>query len=205
MTATVEVPNAPDLVKALGVGVLRLGEAIIKFGAVIGVLGGGAWYLLGPHAQEFGRVFFDELSQPMLQAIENNTRTNAMIVDQLSRVDRRPLLQFNGSPVLLPPFVTSPGDVMSIGYSLRRTDDCPTNIEVNFISGTLQRVNTSLSYVVEAVRSRVSPEYGFFVVDVRIPKDTPPGWYSYSPRAVPLNCPGYDAVIVPPSPFFEVR
>lgn len=197
-------PEPADVSAGIRAWLQSLAKNILMFGAVSSLLGGVAWTIGKPFAKEMFRLWYIEVTADLLDEIGAIRETQSQILTRLERTDERDLLQFNGSPIVFPPTQARAGETIAIGYSLRRRVYCETDIVVNFISGALQRQDTSLSYTIPATLSRRSDEFGFVVIDVRIPDGTPPGFYSYAPRAVPVNCPGYAPVIVPPSPFFEV-
>lgn len=96
------------------------------------------------------------------------------------------------------------GAGITITYVLRRTIDCPTSVHVRFFDHTTNTVASSYSYTTQAVRSPVSPDFAPFAVRVTIPRDLPPGVYSYLPEILPENCGVYTAQVPPMSDPFTV-
>ena len=183
-----------------------LGKGLILTASVATILGGVTITLAWPFIQDRFNKLFDLASTEIVITLDNVEKTQTDILSELERIDRRALLEINGAPIILPPFNVEAGNSLPIGYSIKRTEDCATNIVVQFVSGALQRVNTSLNYTIPAINSRVSEKFGWFVIDVKIPEDAKPGWYSYYPTAVPIKCDGnFSDVVIPPSPMFQVK
>ena len=93
------------------------------------------------------------------------------------------------------------GGLVPITFSLRRNQTCATVIEVQFWSRQLGRIDTSLTYRLPATQAKVTSGFIDFPVDVRLPDDMMPGWYSYHPIILPACG---DPIIAPFSEFFEV-
>jgi hypothetical protein len=189
---------------AIGSGAKKFATGLLLAVSAGGVVIGGSMTVARPYIDAWFQGEFLEASEPILVAIRKLQESNDRLASQIALVDPRELLEFNGAPILLRESVRR-GETIPVLYSLRRTEDCPTTIIVQFVSGELQRVDTALTYSIEATRSRVSRDFGNFVVDVRIPAGTQPGRYSYQPVAVPENCGGGNRrIAVPPTRLFEV-
>lgn len=194
-----------------------VGKNILLVSAVVGVVSGFfgtvgvpiAGRMIGPYVDEWVEKRISsaiELSEEN-SAKERERLASALenIVTIVSNVDTKPLIQIQGSPILTDQTTVRAGESIPIGYFLRRNHACPTEIIVQFVSAKTNRIVTNLTYIIPATPARVSNDYGLFFVDVTIPEHTPPGFYSYQPRAIPSgDCKFPAPFTIRPSPFFEV-
>ncbi|MEM9524587.1 MAG: hypothetical protein AAF982_11500 [Pseudomonadota bacterium] len=65
------------------------------------------------------------------------------------------------------------------------------------MAGSRSRTGPQLLLAMFGVVASVAAEYGGFAVQMRIPRDLPPGVYSYFPEIIPLEC-GVHRPRVPP-------
>lgn len=111
------------------------------------------------------------------------------------------LVEFLGRGVV-PHAKVAAGQRVAITYVLRRTVSCETTVRVRFFDFS---TNTVLpGYEVTAIKSAVANTFSDFTVSVLIPKDLPPGLYSYFPEFIPLECGVYGAIVPPMSDPFVV-
>lgn len=196
-----------DVRGALLKGLSDLATGIIKGSVATGVIGGVIWSLSAPHIEEYLQNREDRTVEAIsVRTAQQLEPLKAAIA--LLQVETRPVLQFNGAPILMDPpsKVHRPGGVVRIGYSLRRNEACATRLVIRFISGELSRMDTSLTYSVEATQAPVSSSFLFFVADLRLPSQMQDGFYSYAPAADLTGCKtSEERIEVPPSPLFEVR
>lgn len=115
---------------------------------------------------------------------------------------RNHVVEFNGPPLVSSDPVEAGGTKTFI-YFLRRRIDCETRVEVRFYDHVRNRYASQV-YNIPARRAAVSSEFSLFSIPVQIPRDLPPGEYSYAPTIHPLDCGVYVSQAVPPSMPFTV-
>lgn len=189
-----------------------LKSLMVVTAALTVLFGAGAW-LFRPHFY----AFVDDLLAPLSEQVSTEIATLGTAIKELqvemetlqNRVGEgpRPVVEFRagGRVVGAGPFYA--GSTVPILYTLRRTDPCSTAVRVQFFSAERRSLITNLTY--EIPSTQAAPSFGFipFVVDVRLPSDMRPGWYSYAAIMIPdkRECPLARQITVPMSDFFYVE
>lgn len=195
MTTSENNISSTDLWNAGGKMVRSTASILIACGVVLGFM----WYGAEPRIKEY----LDAREEPMRAQLSELSISVAKIAEALSISGSRPFIDFQGRGLVSAEGPFEPGQVVPVTYSLRRNRPCRTTIEIRFFNRKAQRIDTSLTSQVTATKSPVNADFLAFTVDVKVPKSTRPGVYSYRPLMIPEAGCG-NAISVPFSDWFEV-
>lgn len=196
-------------------GIRNIAAVLIACGVIL--LSG--WQFIEPSVSNYIDAKFQEHAEALSIADEELKAETRAIREDINRLlegvtvieDRLPepreWIEFDGAGQLMYPWQNySALDDVPILYFLRRNNDCPAMVRVQFYSAELNGVVSRYTYDIPTVQATAS--FGFipFRVPVTLPDNMTPGSWSYWPRMIPDRtvCPGERDVQLPPSPFFEV-
>lgn len=169
------------------------------FLTAIGVCAAAGWWALEPRVMASLNSILDSRDEAVVEA---------MIAEINARwpIEQPVLIEFGGTGAQLVPGEIKSGGVVEFLFFLRRNDDCRTDILVQFWSYESKRIEPRYSYTIPTQQAPASFDMIEFLIEVQIPDSMPPGVYSYMPIILPdqTECPQFDRLHVPPSPFFEV-
>ena len=183
----------PGALGAAAVHLLKITAGAIAATIVVGT---AIIWVLQPRAIDF----LESREKPVLDAVNDIKRDIGDLKETVISLNK-PVIEFQGGGIVghTGPFMA--GGRVPITFSLRRNQTCATVIEVQFWSRRLGRIDTSLTYRLPSTQAKVTAGFIDFPVDVSLPDDMRPGWYSYHPIIVP-NC--GEPFPAPFSEFFEV-
>lgn len=167
-----------------------------------GVIWAGMWtYIIQPQVDHYFEAKLGILREEL---VEITSRLEAI---QKSLPAPRAFVEVSGTGHFNNTRSYKAGETVTFLYLLRRNNDCPTTVRVQFWSERVNAIASELSY--EVPDQQPSPSFGFqlFSVRVRLPDGMSQGVYAYAPILYPdlTYCPGERPVVVEPSDFFEVR
>lgn len=180
----------------LNASIQGFAKLLLALTACTSIIGGAAWFMVSPYLTPYlDRITaiegkFDTIEKALLR-IETNGGPKGSV-------------EIKGVGIVVMPGPFRAGSAVPIGYWMRRNEQCSARITVRLFSAQLGRFDTRLTYEIPTTPADRSGDFQFFVVDVRIPKETTPGRYMYQPVINPVGCSNNAAIVPPPSEFFEV-
>jgi hypothetical protein len=161
----------------------------------IGIIGTAIWWTFGQG--------IDTYFETKINTAINPIKKDLARIKSFQDTSTKPFIEFQGRGIVKPNTKIKAGGTVTITYSLKRSRACTTSVLVQFYSLDKQRVDTSLTSTIPATPSRKSEEFNDFSIDVKIPKNAKPGFYSYRPILTPeISC--GKPRRVPFSDYFEV-
>ena len=148
----------------------------------------------------------------LVQALGRLEKQSAARDPMMVRIDRKltaleaaarpvppPVLQFRNGARVHPSRARAGSHVFAV-YMMRRTQSCPTRVQVRWWNVALGTYDPEHQITVDATEAPVTVGHQLFRLKLRLPKDLSGGLWAYQPRITPgPECANRETVVPPPA------